>query len=169
VKAPSNLIRTDWRHIAWLCERMRPDEIEQFRAFFDVEVEGQYSPDLAARVLLAKQGPQFTVMSADGTPAVAGGWDLIAEGVWSAWMVGSMAGWDENWRSITKSSRWLMSELFKTGARRLEMAAIASRCQAHRWYERGLGMSEEGIKRGYGRNGEDVHLFGVLREDWKWA
>lgn len=163
MKAPSNLIHAKLDHIIYLCRNMRPDEVEQLHAFMSVEDEhGDYDPDVLAAYFIAKTGPKFTVVGADGFPAVCGGYDMVAEGVWQSWMVGSMSGWETNWRSITKSTRWLMSTLFATGAHRLQTSAIGSRCRAHEWYVKSLKMKHEGIQRGFGRNGEDVYLFGVL-------
>jgi hypothetical protein len=167
MRAPSNLIPMKPIHVLYLCERMRPDEIEQLHAFVNIEgADGEYDPDAAAKLFLNKQGPQFTVMGADGFPVVCGGYDMSIDGVWQSWMVGSMEGWEKNWRSITKASRWLMWSLFQNGARRLQTSAIASRCQAHEWYIRGLGMKHEGVQRGAGLNGEDIHLFGILAEEF---
>lgn len=167
MRAPSCLVPLTPLHVIYLCERMREDEIEQLKAFTHLEdADGNYDPNAAARMFLAKSGPQFTVMGRDGFPAVCGGYDMAADGVWQSWMVGSMDGWEANWRTITKSSRWLMWSLFRTGARRLQTSAIASRCQAHEWYVRGLGMTHEGVQRKAGLNGEDVHHFGILAEEF---
>lgn len=162
MRAPSNLVETTLEHLVYLCRRMRPDEWDQIRAFYDID-----DPDQVAAMIYAKASAKFTVLHEDGTPAVAGGWDCIAPGVWQAWMVGTLVGWERQWRSITKASRWMMATMFERGiARRMEMQSIASRVCAHQWYIDGLKMRFEGVKYGFGRNGEDVHFFGVLRENF---
>jgi len=58
-------------------------------------------------------------------------------------MVGSMHGWDNNWRALTKAVRWLIDSMFKIGAKRLETRVLPTRTQAIKWYEHGLGLLRE--------------------------
>jgi hypothetical protein len=99
-------------------------------------------------------------------PAVVGGFTLTNGTVWQSWMVGTQIGWDRGWRSITKAVRWLASAMFQSGATKLETCAIASRCPAHDWYARALKMTAEGVRRKAGLRGEDLHWFGVTREEF---
>lgn len=162
---PRNLVQATADHVYYLCRRMRPDEVDQLRAFYAVDREdGTFDADAVAAMLMVKQGPRYTVLQADGLPAVSFGMDLVHDGVWQPWMVGTMEGWESNWRSITKACRWVRDALFDNpDNRRLQMSALVSRTGACRWYERGLGMSHEGVMRGFGRNGEDIALYSVLR------
>jgi hypothetical protein len=162
MKAPINVIPTTLAHLVYLCRNMRADEAEQLRAFY---VEADCEPDILAARLYAQPGPRFTTMI-DGLPAVAGGFTLTNGTVWQSWMVGTQIGWDRGWRSITKATRWLASEMFRTGATKLETCAIASRCPAHGWYARALHMTPEGVRRQYGLRGEDIHWFGVTSEEF---
>jgi hypothetical protein len=152
-------------HVFYLCRRMRPDEIEQLRAFYAVDkVDGSFDADAVAVMLLGKRGPRYTIYQPDGFPAVSFGLDLVHDGVWQPWMVGTLEGWESSWRSITRGCRWVRDALFSEPAnRRLQMSALVSRAGACHWYEKGLGMSFEGVMRGYGRNGEDIALYSVLR------
>jgi hypothetical protein len=166
IRMPPNLVPATPENVFDLCRRMRSDEIAQLRAFYDVDkADGQFDADAVALMLLNKQSPRYAVLQDDGDPAVCFGLEMVAEGVWQPWMVGSQEGWERNWRSITKACRWVLHSLFSAGGRRLEMSAIESRVQTHEWYQRALKMSPEGVKRKFGRNGENVHLFAVLPED----
>lgn len=159
---PKNLVKAKHADILLLCQNMRPDEIEQMQAFFDLD---EYDADAAALILMNKQGPKFTLLDNNGHPVCSGGWEPVGHGIMQSWMVGTMAGWDRHWRSITKSSRWLMDTLLDNGIRRLQTNALASRVDACRWYTDGLKMQPEGIWRKYGRQGQDVAAFARVAED----
>lgn len=160
-RPPSNVVPCRNVHLMYLCERMRPDEIEQYRALVDGR---EYDPETAARNFMLAGGHKFTVLGPDGFPAVAGGYEEVFPGVWQSWMAGTMAGWATSWRSITKASRWMMDGLFELGARRLQTNALASRAQTIEWYERSLGLVREGTWRAYGSKGEDVAIFARVKE-----
>jgi hypothetical protein len=139
-----------------LCDRMRPDEIEQYLALTGAK---DYSPEVAARGFINMPGFKFSLVSEAGEVGCAGGFHEIIPGVWQSWMVGSVESWERDWRTITKGCRWVMDGLLAQGARRLQTTALASRAKAIEWYERGLGMQREGTWRNYGANGEDVACF----------
>lgn len=153
---PSNLILCRNAHLQYLCERMRPDEVEQYLALTAAET---YDPDTAARGFMNMPGFKFTLLDSEGLPAAAGGYEEILPGIWQSWMVGTCEGWAGNWRAMTKACRWAMDGLFEQGARRLQTSALASRTKAIEWYERGLGLEREGTWRRFGAHGEDVAIF----------
>lgn len=159
-KPPQNLIACRNAHLQYLCDRMRPDEIEQYVALTHAD---SYDPEVAARGFMNTPGVKFTIVSRCGMPAAAGGYQEVMPGIWQSWMVGSVEGWAECWRSITKGSRWVMDGLFQMGARRLQTNALLSRTAAIEWYEQGLGLQREGVMRGMGRGGEDVVLYAAVR------
>ena len=161
-KPPSNVIACRNAHLQYLCDRMRPDEIEQYIALTHAKV---YDPEVAAAGFINTPGLKFTVIGKDMLPTASGGYQEVAPGVWQSWMVGSIDGWEREWRSMTKATRWLMGGLFEMGARRLQTNALASRTRAIDWYERSLGLVREGTWRQYGANGEDVALFSRVRGD----
>lgn len=161
-RAPSNVIPCRNAHLVYLCERMRPDEIEQYIALTHAKA---YDPEVAAAGFIGTPGLKFTVLGKDLLPAASGGYSEIQPGVWQSWMVGSMEGWESEWRSMTKATRWLMDGLFEMGARRLQTNALASRVKAIEWYERALGLVHEGTWRQFGANGEDVACFARVRGD----
>lgn len=144
MKTPSNLVRCLPAHLAYLAERMREDEIEQFLAFTGYE---SYTPEAIIQEIDAMEGPKFTVLQADGYPAAAGGYFYVGEGVWQSWMLGTMEGWEKNWRSLTRATRWLMDALLSCGAKQLQTFVIASRTHTMEWYARSLKMDCERLLR----------------------
>ena len=155
-KPPSNIIRCKNVHLQYLCEHAREDEKHQYMVLTNSET---YDPDRAAYLFMGKQGPKFTALDDENLPAAAGGYEMIFDGVWASWMVGTKEGWDKHWRSITKGCRWIMDGLFDGGARRLQTMALANRKQAIQWYIDGLKMNPCGVWKAYGKKGEDVAFF----------
>lgn len=163
-RLPSNVIPCRPAHLVYLSERMRADEQAQFLAVtglasFDPDVAANWLIDTAAR----SEGFAFCVLQEDNLPAAAGGFQPAGPGIWQAWMAGTDQGWTEQWRSMTKATRWLMDRIFETGAHRLQTSAITSRVLAIEWFERSLGFKPEGVWRHYGIRGEDVAHFSRLR------
>ena len=153
-KPPENLVACRAIHVLILAERMREDEREQYEALaFE-----PFSVDGASKSFISKGGPAFCLVDPDGNPLCAGGFEPLVPGVWQSWMLGSYEGW-ENWRAITKASRWVMGNLFAGGARRLQGSCIPTRSAAIEWFKRGLGMDHEGTYRAFGFHGEDLMQF----------
>jgi hypothetical protein len=162
IHPPSNVRECRNWHIQYVCDHMRADEVDQYRA---VSGAVDYRPDDAAAVFIAMPGHKFTVIGADGLPAACGGYQEVMPGVWQSWMVGTEPGWKTNWRAITKACRWVMEGLFAMDARRLQTNSLASRTQAIEWYERGLGLVREGTWREFGAQGQDFACFSRVRAD----
>ncbi len=165
-RCPSNVIPCRVAHLAYLSSCMREDEMAQFLAVTGAK---EFSADHAAHRFIdtasRSHGFAFTVLRADNTPAVAGGYELVAPGVWQSWMVGCDEGWSEQWRSITKVTLWLMERMFEHGARRLQTNAMTSRVRTIEWFERSLGLQREGVFRQFGARGEDFAMFARVREE----
>lgn len=159
--APSSLIPCRNVHIAWVCDRLRADEIEQYEAFTGLV----WNAEDGAASFIAKPGPKFTILDADGMPAAVGGYEEVMRGVWQSWMCGTDAGWETCWRSITKGSRWVADQLLDGAAHRLQTNCLASRAKTMEWYERGLGLKREGVMRKLGVRGEDAVMFSLTKED----
>lgn len=163
-RLPSNVIPCRPAHLVYLSDRMREDEKAQFLAITGFD---EFSSDAAIGWLMdvsqRSQGFAFTVLCDDNLPAAAGGFHPIGAGVWQAWMAGTEQGWAEQWRSMTKATRWLMERIFETGAHRMQTSAITSRVKAIEWFERSLGFKPEGVFRHYGIRGEDIANFSRLR------
>lgn len=150
----------DW-HAYALAMNMRADEIEQYLAFTGEET---FDFEEAARRFISFAGVKFTLMDEGGDPIICGGFYPVAPGVWRSWMAGTMEGWEKHWRRITKASRWLIEEMFKTAhARRLETSALASRIATLAWYEKSLGLVREGVWEDYAGEGRHVVGFALTR------
>lgn len=154
---PASVITPSLTVLTYLCERARPDEIEQFKALTHSD---EYDPEVAAVGFWRAGKWAMAVAHPNGEPAAAGGYEQVAPGVWQSWMVGTEKGWREMWVDIHRATRFLTETLVDSGlARRLQTNALAKRVEAQRWYQR-LGLTYEGTMRGYGMQGEDVAFFG---------
>lgn len=156
---PSGVVEfRDW-HVYALCQQMRADEIEQYEA-----VVGPFDPEIAARGFINTSGIRFTLVDEVGNPIMCGGYFEINKEVWQSWMVGTMDGWEKNWRSITKASKWLIDALFQSGARRVQTMALAKRTKTRQWYEKSLKLVLEGEHPYFGKDGEAMVTYGLTRE-----
>jgi hypothetical protein len=157
-RLPSNVVMCANAHIQFLCEHMRPDEIEQWEALNGCE----FNADDAARGLMNLGGLKFAVLGSDGLPVAAGGFYEEIPDVWGGWMVGSMEGWGTHWRSMTKAARWLCTRLIAGGARRLFIKSLVSRTCAVDWYDRALGFTHEGTAFRYCFGGKDLGCYSLI-------
>jgi len=148
---------------ARIARNLRPDEIEQFVAFTGAP---GYKPDVLARTLLATPGTSYVLVDRTNLPIAIGGFEPLRPGVWQTWGIGTLDGWAKHWRAITKQSRRQMDYLFANGAHRIEIIALVSRHDAHRWYEEGLLMQCEGTLKGYCANGADAVMYARTMEKW---
>lgn len=158
VRKPDTVITANLKVIHYLCERARPDEVDQYEKL----IGEPYDPDVAAAMFLDAGPWRTAVLGKNGYPACAGGYRMVVPGVYQSWMVGTEIGWEEDWKEIHRATRWLMTALLDSGARRLQTNALASRTEACAWYEK-LGMKLEGIATGFGTGGEDVAMYGLAR------
>ncbi len=145
---------------AWLARNMRPDEIEQFKAFSG---QPEYHPDVAARAFAMLRGPAYVLVGRDNLPVLVGGFDPVRPGVYDGWMAGTMVGWQQHGFAITRIARRHIDGMLESEAHRVQITALASRTAAHDWYERGLGMTREATLRGWAANGEDAVVFSKVR------
>lgn len=138
----------------------RPDERAQWESLSGEE----WDPDRIAVDHFTRPGIRYALVDEGTNEAiVVGGYSPIGPQVWQSWMIGTPENWERHWFAITKHTRRVMDGLLKSGARRLQTTALASRERAIHWYVKGLGMTQEGVMRGYGANGEDVALFARLK------
>ncbi len=148
--------------VAFLCQHMREDERAQVLALTHFDA---YDPDAVARMLVAKQGPAFSVVREDGMPVVTGGFEPVALGVWQTWMVTCDLAWSEFGLAVTRHVRKTMDSLLQSeGCHRIQTNALTAREEAVLWYERALHMQREGVLRAFGKHGEDIVLFSRVRE-----
>jgi len=153
---PASVITPSLTVLTYLCERARPDEIEQFELITHTE----YDPEAAA-VGFWKAGKwALAVAHPNGEPAAAGGYEQVQPGVWQSWMVGTEKGWSEMWVDIHRATRFLTETLADSGlVRRFQTNVLAKRHEARKWYER-LGLKYEGTMIGLAANDEDIAFYG---------
>lgn len=144
----------------YVCQRLPEDQRRQWTA---LSFQGEpYDPDRAAIALAAKCCPKWCLVHPDGTPIAIGGYDMIREGVFQDWLIGTEEGWRDHWRAITKACNRVMKRMLETEAHRLQCVALADRTMAHKWF-RSVGLKYEGTLRGYGYNGEDAVMYARTR------
>lgn len=146
---------------AYLCKRMRPDEIEQHRA---LRGGAPFDADRAARELCEVRGPTYSLIDASGRPVAASGFDYLRPGVYECWAIGTVEGWERHWRAFTLTANRIMRGMLAGDVHRIQTVALASRTKAMEWYERGLDMQREGVLRGYFSDGQDGVLFARVRK-----
>jgi hypothetical protein len=85
-------------------------------------------------------------------------------GVWDAWAYGT----DHLPRRVLEITKYALNELkpfiLSRGAHRLECQSRLDHHQAHSWL-RSLGARDEGILRGYGKDGADYVSFAWRKDD----
>lgn len=146
---------------AYIAERMRPDEVANFLAMSGLD---EYVPDVAARSWVMAEGTSFAMLDRSGLPVVVWGFCPIRKGVYEAWAAAPMDGWNRYWRAFTKTCRRQMDEMLTSGdAHRIQVCTLASRVEAHAWYEKGLHMAREGLHRAYCADGSDAVMFARVR------
>jgi len=143
-----------------ICRDARPDEMEQYEALVGLK----WNSETVVNDLFNRDGPQFSLM-VDDLPIAVVGWQPLINGVWQAWMVGTMENWDKYWRSITKLCRQTVDIMFAyEGTRRLQIAVLASRTKTCEWYIRGMKFHYEATMKDFGVGGEDMSIYVKFRE-----
>lgn len=139
----------------YVCHRLPEDQRRQWVALSD----GQpYDAERMAVSLYSRVCPKWALIDVDTTPLAIGGYDMIREGVWQDWLIGTEDAWQRHWRAITKHCKRVMDMMLEHEAHRLQTVALAERTMAHKWF-RVLGLQYEGTLRGYGHSGEDCMMF----------
>ncbi len=146
----------------WIAERMREDEREQFCAFTGMM---QYDANVAARAYVNTPGVAYALADGRGLAFAIGGFEPVRPGVYATWGIGTPEGWANYGWAITRECRRRFKAYFASDAHRIELTALASRTQAHDWYERGLGMRREGVHTHYAADGSDAITFAATREN----
>lgn len=147
----------DW---AWLARHLRPDEASEFAAM----TGRPFDPGNAATTYIASTGLKYVLVDRNNLPLAAGCFERVREGVLETWAIGTLEAWDKHWRTITKVCRRQMDGLLASGVHRIQIVAMASRIEAHEWYERGLLMQREGLMKGYCADGSDAVMFARTKQ-----
>lgn len=157
--APKNLVPAKAWHFLHLAERMRPDEQRNFLALSGAST---YDPEVAAAAAIGATGLRFALLHDDGTPIIAGGFEPVRGRCVDAWMMGTLEGWDREYRAISRAVRWVIAEVFAAGTTRIQVVSLADREAALDWYERALGMQCDGKLPRAGAHGEDLVIYSRL-------
>lgn len=147
----------DLMALAYITRNLRArDREEVFACWAD-------GPDqLAAQT--AAQGDFQWVAWHKGRPVASIGGRCLWPGVWSVWAFGT-DDWPQVVLSMTRHVRRVMiPTLLETGAHRVECCALATHTDARRWLT-ALGARDEGVRRGYGRDGQDFVTYAWSPED----
>jgi len=143
-----------------ICQDARPDEIEQYEAFVGVE----WHVETVVNDLFNRPGARWSLME-ENMPLAVCGWEPVINGVWQAWMVGTMVNWDKRWRSITKLCRETIDIMFSIeGTRRLQIGVLSSRTKTCEWYIRSMKFHYESTMKNFGFGGEDLSIYVKLME-----
>lgn len=106
----------------------------------------------------AELGRQVGWVAGLDRPIAAFGCYMMWPGVWSLWLIAT-----DEFRhigiSMTKLiTRSILPMLWDAGAHRLEARSMEGHTDAQRWLEV-IGAKKEATLKGYGRGGEDYHVF----------
>jgi hypothetical protein len=165
VRLPRGLRGATLADLWLLCRNMRQEEIDQYLAF---SFQSEFDYERAAVNFYNRGGIRFAHCDERNVALCVGGYEEVAPGVWQSWMVGSPETWAAHWLTVTKRSRWVIDFMFReVGARRLQTNGLADRRAACVWYERGLKMRLESVWEQFGKNGEDVAAYRLLRHEWE--
>ena len=136
------------RHVA---QRMRPwDQREIFATRLDDDVDAFCLDVLAC-------GPVSWVAGLE-EPIVAVGAAPMWNGVWSLWMFATDAINKVGFPVTKFVKRHMVPMLIENGAHRLECRSMEGHIDAQDWLKV-LGASREATLKGYGRAGEDFHVY----------
>ncbi|MGI9303739.1 MAG: hypothetical protein ACR2RB_13715 [Gammaproteobacteria bacterium] len=100
----------------------------------------------------------FTISNADGEVVMLIGADWLRSGVIRTWSL-STTRWPAHVKTVTRDVRRMLNIMIDNMAvHRIEIMSLATRTDAHRWFER-LGFECEGTLRRYGIDARDFKLF----------
>lgn len=146
-----------------LAQRMPPDEIAQYLAATGL---ASFDPQEAAKTLLCIPGVVHCIANEEGRPIALGGYEPVRTGVWQCWMVSAAEDWPTYGRQLTRIVRRFQSWMLESpDCRRLQLYSLPERTQAHEWYLKGLGMTQEGRHRQYFADGSDALCFAIVKEN----
>lgn len=141
-----------------VCRDLREDEWDQI-----VKVGGQKSDDAVAGWARNVGGPKWAYTDDAGKTLLVGGFIPHRAGVFASWFLATDYAWKNHARELTVEAIERKAFMFAGGAHRIETVCLASRVQAHAWYEK-VGSHYESTLKGYCVDGSDAMLFVETRE-----
>lgn len=138
---------------------------EEQRQFLAATGFATYDPEECARITASYRGVEYVMVTADGSPVCAFGAYEVAAGVFQTWMLNTPKAFGEHAREVTRNVRKAMRAFLEIdGCRRLQTYSSTWRTEALEWYVQGLGMTREGVKRRFYRDGDAVE-FSLVNEE----
>lgn len=122
-----------------------------------------WDTDLVVRGMSRTPGAQYAALDAAGNAYVVGGMEPVRSGVIECWMLATETAWRDRYVQITRFCRRLVNQMLDNGIHRVQVYVLASRTDAMRWYETALGMTREGLHRGYFADGSDAISYAKVR------
>lgn len=124
-------------------------------------MDGEYNMARALDQVMAwREDGAALVLLDDGMPQCMGGIRQLHPGVAIVWFVG-VRGWvPKHVREVTRLGRDMVRAALENGYHRLEGHALSANRFSGRWYRR-LGFELDGVRRAFGRHGEDIEIYGV--------
>lgn len=152
------MVELTLRDAIHVAQRMRADDLREVTAT-------RWSDDPLEMAMEAARLPgiRYCAVHLQHGPVAIGGVALHTPGVGTAWMVGTRdlrtCGLE-----ITRHGKRVMAALLNDGGglHRIECLSADFHHDAHEWLN-AMGFTKEGVRRNYGKNGEDFYMFAKLR------
>ncbi|MEW5251262.1 GNAT family N-acetyltransferase [Microbulbifer sp. 2201CG32-9] len=147
-------------HIAEVLNGLCAQNVAEFEV-----MQGGYDPVLALELVqdwIKGEGAVGLVVLKARVAECVGGLRPINPGVAIFWLLGT-TGWPRRClREVTQAGRTLVETALANGYHRLEGHALSTNQFSGRWYRK-LGFEREGVRRSFGRRGEDVEIYGRVK------
>lgn len=143
------------------------DMSEEERAQFETASGLQdVTPETVARTLLAYRGVEYVMVDEKGAPVSAFGGFEVSTGVFQTWMLSRADAFENHGLALTRACRKVLRGCLELeGFHRIQTLASPHREGACAWYQRGLGMTLEGVLRKFFPDGSDAALFSIIKGD----
>ena len=146
--------------LAVLANAMSAEERRQYETATGLP----HSADGVARSMVLFGGVEYLALDDAGNPVSAFGCFPLGGGVWQTWMVSRHDAFALHGRALSRLLRRVLVGLLDgDNVRRIQTYASADRAAACRWYRKALGMTAEGVLRGFYPDGSDAATFAITR------
>jgi hypothetical protein len=137
--------------LRYVMTHLRAEDAAEVRATID-----QGDIELTCRLIEGVAGAKWEARTAEGRPAVVGGFSCVWPGLAHGWLWGTDE-WPEVGREVTRFvKRFILPALDRAGFHRIECRPLAS--NDHRWLKF-IGFKPEAVTAQFGQGREDFVLF----------